>query len=434
MKKLMQKLKSKRGIGITCILSLIVTNLYSQEVFTDVGSETPIYGEMQAAIDVDASGNIYVGSDYGKVFMSSDKGLTFTEITSNLHYKYDYTVDAVYSIPVCVGNDVYVFQKDAGHGIYAYDKTNNSWERKNTGLGSDSTNIVAMFGLSNSNLIIYTAPDGEPYKTYVSTNKAESWVQVFDREFESIWIKNSDTAFVYVTGLGAYISKDNGATWLQDGVDNYIPSIFNNYMQTSTGVWYAVDRNTLSLDNIYKFNENTKQWDNVTTNLGDHYKYFFITTGDTAYAITASDNKLVYSIGDFTTWSLVDGIVPNALNGIHYDEVNGYMYAQTSTTLYRTIDSISTSTLPKPTNIKNIKELFDMLVYMKSSTLYFTIESPSIISLSLYNVSGEKVYMNEKFCGAGENSFDINNELSTGVYFYTLIVGKEPYNGKLIIK
>ncbi|MDX9791810.1 MAG: T9SS type A sorting domain-containing protein [Candidatus Kapabacteria bacterium] len=206
--------------------------------------------------------NVFAGSSERGVFLSTDKGHTWTNKRSGKDIK-PVKVNSL----VISGN--YVFAATADSGMYRSSNLGDSWEKINNGLFMLEVNSVAVSG-SN----IYAGTNGAG--VFFSSDNGENWTLRNNgiSNFKINIIKtDGENIFIGTNGGGIYYTSDKGENWTpkNSGLENIADStIFsididgkNVIAGTGNGVFLSTDsggnwvrKNTYSEAVVVAFNGN----------------------------------------------------------------------------------------------------------------------------------------------------------------------------------
>ena len=130
-----------------------------------------------------------------------------------------------------------------------------------------------------------------------------------------------------------------------------------------------------------------------------------------------------------------DGL--DSLNIIQlFSDTNGYLYARTRTSLYRTTTVVGIDNKDKTTDVNSYK-LYQSYPnpFNPTTTISYSIPKRGLVQLKVYDILGKEVatLVNEEK-PAGKYSVKFNgSNLPSGVYFYTLRVNNLVQSRKMIL-
>lgn len=418
---------------------------------------------------ISTSGTLYAATWGGKVFRSTNNGLNWTQLTNGINNS------VIFSIAVSPIND-YVFAGSGGSGIYRSTDGGNTWTEANNGL--TSFNILALAVASNGYIFAGTY-DG----VFRSTDNGNNWTATsitsgwgegfamnnpvynviaavhtgglyrstdFGNTFQlapglsSVWAIASTTfGFIYAAPYanGLYRSTDNGETWTQinSGLTNTdvraiaIANDGNVFVGTFGGGVFKSDQPIpveLISFMVYLDNDKVKlKWQTATelNNLG--FEILKSTTG----------------IDDDSHWSVI-GFVEGKGNS---NEISDYVFIDDEVTVgkfwYRIkqIDFDGTERYSVPILVE-VSEPAEFVLsqnypnpFNPVTKISWSTAKAGRNTLSLYNILGQKIatILDENF-EAGYHSIDLDisklsNGLSSGVYFYQLVIS-DPNSTELL--
>lgn len=205
--------------------------------------------------------DIYVGTQYGGVYFSNDKGKSWTVKNSGLK---DLTIRRFAEID---GN-LYVATNS---GLYSYADASNQWELE---YGQISLQVN---GITESEGSIYIATSQGVFK---SEMKAKNWMKVFpNRSVHNI--SSFDKTIYAMVYNELFSSTDKGESWhsIQNGLpkDLYTFNVIESDNIIFAGQWDGVYRRTNSTED-WKFSGKGLPANFAATNLKSHNGFLIITT------------------------------------------------------------------------------------------------------------------------------------------------------------
>lgn len=297
-------------------------------------------------------------------------------------------------------------------GIYRSDDGGQNWQEINTGLpsGAQARNVTDIaISYQNPNLVYITLREGGIYKT---TDGGQNWEDVkgtlpAGEAWNDVWKQNDpiprnsllsvavhpendQTIFIGGNSFGIYRSQDGGANWSQvltpqTLIDNgtrdhgHITSIVIDPAEPSNiyaGEWHG---------GVYHSSDNGESWNLMNDMLSTRSVAMLkmSSQGEYLYAATQGEGVFRYQLKEITTSN---------------DE------------LYLDIPE-------EPQLNQNYPNPFN-----PNTTINYSIARSGFVTLSVYNINGQKVMtLVQKRQAAGDHSVVFNaNSLSSGVYIYRL--------------
>ncbi len=156
------------------------------------------------AFDINASGDIFTGTEGGGVFRSSNDGTSWTARNTGLT---NLVVECF-----AINSSSHVFAGTDGGGLFRSTNNADNWTARNTGM----TNDVVLSLAINSSQHIFAGTDGGG--VFRSTNNADNWAArntgLTNRNVLSLAIKTSNgNIFAGTEGGGVFISTNDGGSW-----------------------------------------------------------------------------------------------------------------------------------------------------------------------------------------------------------------------------
>lgn len=179
----------------------------------------------------------------------------------------------------------------------------------------------------------------------------------------------------------------------------------------------------------------------VLNNINDSYTYNFDEEAKVPYYISLSENRFI-SFDDTTSVKIkTEYAINSGLKGVMIWEITQDKLSDNSQPLLeqigRTIKSTPTSISNEAILVQNDYHLYNNYPnpFNPTTKIKFSIPNPGFVSLKVFNSLGQEVgeilkeYLNE---GSYEKVFDAK-DLSSGIYFYSLIAGGTIITNKMIL-
>ncbi|MCX7611862.1 MAG: choice-of-anchor A family protein [Ignavibacterium sp.] len=351
----------------------------------------------------DLSGNLLIGTVGGKIFRTTDNGVTFDLINANMN------VGFIWSL--MVNNDGSIY---AGTEQGLFKSTNNGMTWQSTSLTGADVRAIAKDNSGN----IYAGLFGQGI--YKSTNNGNTWTLVNNGltslAVQSITITPSNEIFVGTFGGGVYSSLDGGNSWNQKPIGyNYVWALTSS----SNGIIYAGTYG----NGVYRSTDNGNTWIKSSSYPANY-----------VYALSVDGNGNLYAssweAGVFSTninsnsWQPI-GLGGFGVSSIMVNSMSNAVFAGTSNGLVLRLSDAPQSVnnnfeLPNEFKLEqNYPNPFNPV-----TTIKFSLPKDGFVKLSVYDILGREVssIVNE-FKSAGNYSvnFDAAN-LASGVYFYKIEV------------
>lgn len=370
--------------------------------------------------------NLYTGTHSNGIFRSSDGGASWTAISSGLP----------------VGSFVYRLAINGGKilagtsnfwGMYQTTDNGASW----TKIGFTGIEIFSFAQIGN-NLFAATSVGAA-----TSSDNGTTWtnVAIDTKEKVRALALNGSKFFAGIQGgewidyshytYGVYLSTDNGITWSWPTNTG-----FNKVITTLSAFGNNVFAGTAS--GIYLSTDDGGSW--TAANNG-------LTNTNITSAVVSGNNLFVGTIGggvflttdNGTTWNSVNTGLTN-LYVYSLEIIGGNLYAGTmmSGLWQRSLSELVTSVDEK--NYANTPSTFALLQnypnpFNPSTTIQYDVPKTSFVKISVYDILGTEVKIlvsEEKNSGRYEITFDANN-LSSGIYYYTISTGEFNQSKKMIL-
>ncbi len=265
--------------------------------------------------------NLFVGANRGGVgemhgiILSTDEGMTWTEVNSGMPENSDVTALAVSPVPAGGSN---LFAATNGAGLFVSTNNGSTWSEADNGLGHP---YISSLIVSGSN--IYAGCDYGG--VFVSTDNGTTWASA-----------NSGLTNIYVTALaasadgtnifagtegGIFLSINNGASWtaVSNGLTNlHIRSI----VVSGTNVFAGTDGG-----GIFLSTNNGTSWSPMNTGLTFPYAYALAvipnSTGNPTLVAGTWGSGIFVSGNNGTSWTSANtGLIPRCLNDLAVSGTN----------------------------------------------------------------------------------------------------------------
>jgi hypothetical protein len=264
--------------------------------------------------------NIFAGCEYNQgVYLSTNNGNSWTQTGLNVHDVYSLAISGNNIVAGCSNNQ----------GVYL--STNNGQNWTQTGLNNKSVNSVA---ISGNNIFAGTENNG----VYYSTNNGQSWTQssLNVHDVYSLAISGTNIFAGCSNNQGVYLSTNNGQTWTQTGLNNQsvrslVISGNNIFAGTyANGVYLSTNGGTswtqtgLNNNSVYSFaiSENNPEISGQVIFAGTYGNGVYLSTNNgTSWTQTALNDKIVLSLS-------ISG--NNIFAGTHNYSFSGGVYLSTN--------------------------------------------------------------------------------------------------------
>ena len=325
--------------------------------------------------------NIYAGTDGGGIYRSTHMGENWIQINSGLIGWEDsvYVVNAF-----CVFTDTNIFI-GTDRGIFLSTNSGNNWTEKNNGLLLLPTGSLASIGNN-----LFAATNSGVFK---STDNGENWNISNNGITSSIitsLLSSDDNTLLASTVNGIYRSTNYGAYWYESNTGlsnlnvNFIDKIDSNLF---AGTWQG---------GIYKSSDNGLTWNDFNT--------------------SGLENVSIQTVEKYG-FNIYMG---TSFNGIWFRPISQLI---TSSDDVRTtiIQYSLQQNYPNPFNPK--------------TKITYQIAEPCFTAIKVFDLLGNELatlVQEEKTAGKYIVEFDSSN-LSSGIYFYSMIAGKYQETRKMVL-
>jgi photosystem II stability/assembly factor-like uncharacterized protein len=229
--------------------------------------------------------NLYVGTEGGGVFLSTDNGASWNAVNTGL-------TNTNVRCFAMDGNNLYA--GTWGGGIFLSTNDGTSWTAVNNGL---TNNFVVCLAASGSNLFVGTGGGG----VFFSANSGTSWTAInngLNHNFVGSLAVNGDNLFVGINGVGVFRSTNNGESWkaMNTGLTN---SNITSLVLSGSNLFADVYGTGIFRSDNYGVN-----WTHLTAGLTDAGVQSLVVSGSNLFMGTNSGVLLSQTNGE--SWSVVN--------------------------------------------------------------------------------------------------------------------------------
>lgn len=174
--------------------------LYSRDVNGLIWEKTSANDIYLNCITV-VGNNVFVGSYYHGVFLSTDNGATWTQVNNGLT---DHHVDAI----TAIGSNIFA---GTGSGVFMSTDNGSNWTKVSAGL--PSTEVIS---LASNGTDLFAGLWGNP--GYTSPNNGDGWLQFGGKgtgypSYIRDWVFSGSKVYAGTTWI--YVTSDAGANWTE---------------------------------------------------------------------------------------------------------------------------------------------------------------------------------------------------------------------------
>jgi len=351
------------------------------------------------------SGYIFAGTLGGRIFVSTNRGTSWSQVPSGL------ICDYIYSI-VSYGSEVYV---GTDCGVYKTTDNGESWQNISKGYINGSAYALAV--KSNGELFA-----GTNFGVYRSTDGGLVWQSsgFTNATVSHLTISNTDELFASTENAGIFSSTDNGDTWISRGLvrNDFQTLAVNSSGHVFAGVYGGIVRST----------DGGTTWEEKRFDESYVYALAF-SDPQTIFAGTYNGVFVSYNNGD--SWSPLStlGLAARSVLSLAIDPEGNLLAGTYRGGVYRTTQpavAVKSESEP-PTSFQlyqNYPNPFNPVTviryHLPAGQVGLSVNSR--VMLKVYNVLGREVatLVNEKIApGEYTVSWDASGQPS-GVYLYRL--------------
>jgi len=351
--------KSAGRVFVSLLFVALINNATAQNFWGPTNG--PYGGDIKAFL-INSIGHIFVGTNGGGVFRSTDDGDTWTEANTGL------TSLVVQAFAVNPKGEIFA---GTGNGIFRSANSGEQWTPINTGLDYPD---VTSFAINRSGQIFAGTSGGGVFR---SQDNGNTWIKVNVGLTSSMNVQalaiNSDDKLFAGTNTGVFISSDHGADWTPTNLtNNFVQSlaiksdslifagtngngvflsIDNGGSWTPTGLWnktvtaLAINLGTGDIvggtdDGIFLSTDNGKNWMPANTGLTDtSVNALAIPPGRDGYIFAGTSGGGVFrSTNNGNSWSAANNGVRNSVIEDLIINSKGQIFAGSRGGLFRSTD------------------------------------------------------------------------------------------------
>lgn len=390
------------GILLICVLSLGAAPLHAQWVKTD--------GPDSVQVLVTASSNqVYAGTKDG-LFLSSDTGVTWTEISTGL------TNRNVRAFTPAFG---FLYAGTVGGGIFRSSDGGSNWEAVNNGLTNLDARSIAS---SQGQRTLLAATSGG---VFLSADSGGSWTEI------NTGLPSLDVRDVLYRDSGAYAATDSGVFLRMPSDSVWLP--LNNGLTTFDVRALAGDGTTSLVAGtgvgIFRWHINIANlnWSTVPGGPAGTVRALSLATGNPfmAYPQLAGTTEGVYfAYMDGESWKAIneglpDGLDVRAVTVDHHVTWDSYMMAGAETGIWRRLQH---EVIPASIRPGVRSSMASQLRLTGNHAVSFSLPARNAVSLTLHDLSGRtRATLLTGELAAGNHTARLDAaSLPAGLYFVRL--------------
>ena len=408
-----------RSILLACLFSLLLGGTVHAQWIQTNGPYSNSYAASVNCFAV-SGGNLFAGTSYGGVFVSTNSGTSWTAVDSGLT---DYTV---WSLAV---SDTNLFAGTNSGGVYRSTNKGTSWTQVDSGLTETSVHALAVSGTD-----LFAGTDGGA-GVYRSTNSGTSWTA------DSNGLKYTGVSALAVLDTNLFGGTDDAIFLLPGSRDTAWNDVFQpSFLYVSSFAVLGTNIFAGSEAGVFLSTNSGASWtpvDSGLTNSSDlYYVNALAVAGTNLFAGTIGGVFLSTNSG--TSWTRVDTSFTNiSVNALAVSGTNLFAGINASGAWRRPLSEMITSVerlssdLPMHFSLaQNFPNPFN-----PTTVISYQLSALSSVSLRVYDILGREVatLVNEKQ-NAGKYSVTFDgSRLASGVYFYRLVAGSHYATKKLLL-
>ncbi len=372
------------------------------------------FNEIVWSLANDLNGNLLIGTVGGKIFRTTDNGVSFEHLNSSMNAGF------IWSLLVSNNGTIYAGTEQ---GLFYSNNNGSTWQLTSL-IGSD---VRAITKDNSGNL--YAGLFGQG--VYKSTDNGSTWILLNNGltslAIHSIIVNQANEIFIGTIGGGVYSSNDGGANWTQKPIGyNFVWSL----VCASNGVLYAGTYG----NGVYRSTDNGNTWVK-SSSYPANYVYALSVDGNGNLYASSWEAGVFFTNTNANSWQPI-GLGGFGVSSVMVNNMNNAVFAGTSNgAVFKLNDSPSAvngsvevpSTFSLEQNYPN--------PFNPTTTIEFSIANKEQVTLNIYNVLGELVetLINENLeSGSYKINFSGSN-LTSGMYIYHIQAGSFSASKKMML-
>ena len=310
-------------------LSLLLLSTNTETAAQNFWQQTngPYGGDIRALAINNVSGHIFVGTDGGGIFRSTNNGDSWTAVNTGL--------TETYVFALAINSSGHIFAGTFyGGGVFRSTNNGDSWTAVNTGLTNLDVEALAI----NASGHIFAGTRGGVFR---STDNGDSWIAVLtDHDNEALAINASGNIFAGTNGDGIFRSMNNGDSWtaVNTGLTN---TVVVALAINSSGHIFAgnFDGGVLG-GGIFRSTNNGNSWIAVNTGLTNlDVEAIAINPSGHIFAGTSYGGGVFRSTDNGNSWTAVNtGLTSTSVYALAIN-ASGNIFAGTCGGVFRSVES-----------------------------------------------------------------------------------------------
>ena len=369
----------------------------------------------------------------GQLYQSTNEGISWSNIRGRIPWT---PTDNNMNLS-SASNDI-IFLSNGEFGVFRSTDLGQTWTRNNNGI-SQFDWVYSTIVTNNGNILAATNTG-----CYISTDNGLSWNHSsMTNYFEDFYI--NPNGIIYTCSSPIRKSTDNAVIWETLGTTGLTADVTSLSTNSSGNIFAGTEDNVpppyTARGGIFLSTDNGMTWEHKSVGLphnGDNYvdiNKIIITPADKIYA--ATNVGIYYSTNNGESWSSMNsGLIVNDIYTLFIDSQGFLLAGSAGNGIYKSINSVLDSSEDE-NNTPNKFFLYQNYPnpFNPSTKIKYSIPHSSFVTLKVYDLLGKEVAIlvnEEKPVGYYEIEFNGNN-LSSGIYFYSMETGNFSDTKKLIL-
>jgi choice-of-anchor A domain-containing protein/uncharacterized repeat protein (TIGR01451 family) len=371
-------------------------------------------GEMVWSITTDEDNNLCAGTNGGKIYRSKDNGATWTRINSDMDASY------VWAIAKKSGGRMFAATEK---GLYASTDKGGTWSL--CGFSGKDVRTVTVDQSGN----IYAGTWG--YGMFKSTDNGATWSEANSglscNAIHSLIVTDSDEIFAGTFGSGVVKSSDHGSSWTQLNLGfDFVWSL-----AASSDALYAGTYGK----GLYKSTDNGTTWSRCT-GVTSSFIYDVAATADGKNVFACAWGAGIFALSSESNDFTSIGMTGYGSSAVFFNTASKKVMVGTGSGAIYTTD-LNVTDVKSSITTKLTFELKQNYPnpFNPSTSINYTLDKDGMISLAVYNITGQLVKtLVSEYQVKGNHSAQFNAaNMPSGIYFYRLTTPSQSMLKKMIL-
>lgn len=281
---------------------------------------------------------------------------------------------------------------------------------------------------------------GDTTTIFKTTNAGANWTKLrltgavgTTNYIYGAYMLNANTGWIVNYTPRPYMTTDGGVTWTQQAIVDVFGGFMYDVKMANATTGYISG----SSGKIYKTTNGGTLWDTISKPTNATYAFNALEViNPTTVLVVGATGTTLYTSNSGTSWGIYN-TSGSTINGV-YQFNDGKAFAVGSSGYMWKNTNMVTGT---GSNISEIPGTYELAQnypnpFNPTTTIKFAIPKAGLVTIKVYDIVGREItrIVNNQFYNAGWNNVLFNaSELSSGVYFYSMIVDNNVIGTKKMV-